>query len=79
MRYLNLNIRTCKKEFIIFPTNGIENVNSVYGSDAVTGSHFDVKEAPRSRRPIVEYINKIIEMFQFEGHVSTKNRLEPFK
>ena len=47
-----------------------ENVNSVYGPDTVTANHaqfwfrrfrsgnFDVKNAPRSGRPIIEKIDK---------------------
>ncbi|EFN76640.1 Histone-lysine N-methyltransferase SETMAR, partial [Harpegnathos saltator] len=51
-----------------------ENVNSVYGPDTVTANHaqfwfrrfrsgnFDVKDAPRTGRPIVENIDKIMDI-----------------
>ncbi|QQP57101.1 Histone-lysine N-methyltransferase SETMAR, partial [Caligus rogercresseyi] len=57
-----------------------ENVNSVYGPDTVTANHwfrrfrsgnFDVKDTPRSGRPIVENIDKIMEMIESDRHVST--------
>ncbi|QQP56323.1 Histone-lysine N-methyltransferase SETMAR [Caligus rogercresseyi] len=59
-----------------------ENVNSVYGPDTVTANHaqfwfrlfrsgnLDVKDAPRSGRPIVENIDKIIEIVESDRHVS---------
>ena len=52
----------------------LENVNSVYGPDTVTANHaqfwfrrfrsgnFDVKDAPRSGRPIIEKIDQIMEI-----------------
>ncbi|QQP55627.1 Histone-lysine N-methyltransferase SETMAR, partial [Caligus rogercresseyi] len=57
-----------------------ENVNSVYGSNTVTANHaqfwfrifcsgnFDVKDAPRSGRPIVENIDKILEIVESDRH-----------
>jgi len=72
-----------------------ENVNSVYGSDTVSQSrairrfrfgNFDVKDAPRSGRPIIEKGDKIMEIVESDRHVSivsiaqklniAKNRLE---
>jgi len=72
-----------------------ENVNSVYGSDTVSQSrairrfrfgNFDVKDAPRSGRPIIEKGDKIMEIVESDRHVNTvsiaqklniaKNRLE---
>jgi len=59
-----------------------ENVNSV-GPDTVTANHaqfwfrrfrsgnFDVKDAPRSGRPIVENSNKIMEIVESDRHVNT--------
>ena len=60
-----------------------ENVNSVYGPDTVTANYaqfwfrrfrsgnFDVKDAPRSGRPIVENVDKIMEIVESDRHVST--------
>jgi len=60
-----------------------ENVNSVYGPDTVTANHaqfwfrrfrsgnFDVKNAPCSGRPIVENVDKIMKIIEFDRHVST--------
>ena len=60
-----------------------ENTNSVYGPDTVTANHaqfwfrrfhsgnFDVKNAPRCGRPIVENIDKIIEIVESDRHAST--------
>ncbi|QQP54383.1 Histone-lysine N-methyltransferase SETMAR [Caligus rogercresseyi] len=60
-----------------------ENVNSVYGPDTVTANHaqfwfrrfrfgnLEAKDAPSSGRPIVENIDKIIEIVESDRHVST--------
>ncbi|XP_011051581.1 PREDICTED: histone-lysine N-methyltransferase SETMAR-like [Acromyrmex echinatior] len=60
-----------------------ENVNSVYDSDTVTANHaqfwfrrfrsgnFDVKDVSRSGRPIVENVDKIMEIVESDRHVST--------
>jgi len=58
-----------------------ENVNSVYDPDTVTANHeqfcfvnsgnFDVKDAPRSGRPIIENGDKIMEIVESDRHVST--------
>ncbi|KAG5321977.1 SETMR methyltransferase, partial [Acromyrmex heyeri] len=60
-----------------------ENVNSVYGPDTVTANHaqfwfrrfrsgnFDVKDASLSGRPIVENVDKIMEIVESDRHVST--------
>lgn len=60
-----------------------QNVNSVYGSDTVTANqaqfwfrrfysgNFDVKDAPRSGRPIVENVDKIMQMSESDRHIST--------
>ncbi|XP_017765323.1 PREDICTED: uncharacterized protein LOC108554525, partial [Eufriesea mexicana] len=57
-----------------------ENLNSVYGSVTVTANHaqfwfrlfrsgnFNVKDAPRFGRPIVENINKIMEIVESDRH-----------
>ncbi|QQP36433.1 Histone-lysine N-methyltransferase SETMAR, partial [Caligus rogercresseyi] len=60
-----------------------ENVNSVYGPDTVTANHtqfwfrrfrsgnLGVKDAPRSGRPFVKNIDKIMEIVESHRHVST--------
>jgi len=60
-----------------------ENVNSVYGPDTVTvniaqfwfsrfhSGNFNIKDAPRSGRPIVENVDKIMEIVESDRHVST--------
>jgi len=58
-------------------------VNNVYGPDIVTANHaqfwfhrfrsgnLDVKDAPRSGRPIVENGDKIMKIVESDHHVST--------
>ena len=60
-----------------------ENVNSVYGPDNVTANHspfwfclfcfgnFDIKDAPHCGRPIVENVDKIMEIVESNRHTST--------
>lgn len=60
-----------------------ENVNSVYGPDTITVNHaqfwfrrfrsgnFDVKDASRSGRPVVQNVDKIMEIIESDRHVST--------
>ena len=59
------------------------NVNSVYGSDTVTANHaqfwfrrfrsgnFDVKDVPRTGRPSVENVDKIMDIVASDRHVSS--------
>ena len=59
------------------------NVNGVYGPDTVTANHaqfwfrrfragnFDVKDVPRTGRPSVENVDKIMDIVASDRHVST--------
>ncbi|GFY10060.1 histone-lysine N-methyltransferase SETMAR [Trichonephila clavipes] len=60
-----------------------EIVNGVYGADTITANYvqfwfrrfrsgtFDVKDAPRTGRPVVENVNKITEIIEVDWHVSS--------
>lgn len=61
-------------------------VNGVYGDDTVTENYvqfwfrrfrsgnFDVKDAPRTGRPVViESVDKITEIIEADGHVSSRS------
>ncbi|GFV33145.1 mariner Mos1 transposase [Trichonephila clavipes] len=62
----------------------IEIVNGVYGADTVTANYvqfwfrrfrsgiFDVKDAPRTGRPVVENVDKITEIIEVDQHVSSR-------
>ncbi|GFU86670.1 histone-lysine N-methyltransferase SETMAR [Trichonephila clavipes] len=61
----------------------VEIVNDVYGTDTVTAYYvqfwfrrfrsgiFDVKDAPRTGRPVVENVDKITEITEVNRHVSS--------
>ncbi|GFS98640.1 histone-lysine N-methyltransferase SETMAR [Trichonephila clavipes] len=62
-----------------------EIVNGVYGADTVTANYvqfwfrrfrsdiFDVKDAPRTRRPVVENVDKFTGIIQVDRRVSSRN------
>ncbi|GFY02987.1 histone-lysine N-methyltransferase SETMAR [Trichonephila clavipes] len=62
-----------------------EIVHGVYGTDTITANYmqlwfrrllsgiFDVKNAPRTGRPVVENIDKITEMIEVDRHVSGRS------
>ncbi|XP_078032687.1 histone-lysine N-methyltransferase SETMAR-like [Augochlora pura] len=62
-----------------------EIVTGVYGPDTVTANYaqfwfrrfgtgiFDVKHAPRTGRPIIENVHKIIEIIEVDRHVSSRS------
>ncbi|KAL9876423.1 histone-lysine N-methyltransferase SETMAR-like isoform 1-T3 [Glossina fuscipes fuscipes] len=66
-------------------------VNGVYGSDTVTANYvqfwfrrfrsgiFDVKDAPRTGRPVVENVDKIGEMIEVDRDVSSRNIAQELK
>ncbi|GFW56715.1 histone-lysine N-methyltransferase SETMAR [Trichonephila clavipes] len=59
--------------------------NGVYGADTVTANYvqfwfrrfcsgiFDVKDAPRTDRPVVENVDKITEIIEDDRHVSSRS------
>ncbi|GFV81245.1 histone-lysine N-methyltransferase SETMAR [Trichonephila clavipes] len=65
--------------------------NGVYGADTLTANHvqfwfcrfrsgiFDVKDAPRTGRPVVENVDKITEVIEVDRHVSSRNIVELLK
>ncbi|GFW51227.1 histone-lysine N-methyltransferase SETMAR [Trichonephila clavipes] len=65
-----------------------EIVNGVYGADTVTASYaqfwfrrfrsgiFEVKDAPRTCRPVVENVDKITEIIEVDQHVSSRRMLK---
>ncbi|GFW99703.1 histone-lysine N-methyltransferase SETMAR [Trichonephila clavipes] len=62
-----------------------EIANDIHGANTVTANNvkfwfrrfrshiFDVKDAPRTGRPIVEYINKITEIIEIDRYVSNRS------
>ncbi|GFW32250.1 histone-lysine N-methyltransferase SETMAR [Trichonephila clavipes] len=60
-------------------------VNGVYGADTVTASYvqfwfhrfrsgiFNVKDAPRTSRPVIENVDKITEIIDVKRHVSSRS------
>ncbi|GFX01337.1 histone-lysine N-methyltransferase SETMAR [Trichonephila clavipes] len=68
-----------------------EITNGVYGADTVTANYmefwfrrfrsgiFDVKDAPRTGRPVVENVDKIIEMVEVDRHVSSRSIAQELK
>ncbi|GFU57177.1 histone-lysine N-methyltransferase SETMAR [Trichonephila clavipes] len=62
-----------------------EIVNSVYGADTVIANYmqfcfrrfrsgiFDVKDAPRTGRPVVENVDKTTEIIKIDRHVSCRS------
>ncbi|GFU27690.1 histone-lysine N-methyltransferase SETMAR [Trichonephila clavipes] len=69
----------------------IEIANGFYGLDTVTANYvqfwfcrfrsgiFDVKDAPRPGRPVVENIDKITEIIEVDRHVSSRNITQELK
>ena len=65
--------------------------NGVYGANTVTANYtqfwfrrfridiFDVKDAPRTGRPVVENVDKITEMIDVDRHVSSCNIAQELK
>ncbi|GFV37268.1 histone-lysine N-methyltransferase SETMAR [Trichonephila clavipes] len=68
-----------------------EIANGVYGPDTVTANYmqfwfrrfrsgiFDVKDAPRTGRPVVEYVDKITEISEVDRHVSSHSITQELK
>ncbi|GFX38399.1 histone-lysine N-methyltransferase SETMAR [Trichonephila clavipes] len=68
-----------------------EIVNGVYGADILTASYvqfwfrrfrsgnFDVKDAPRTGKPVVENVDKITEIIQDDQHVSSHSIIQELK
>lgn len=68
-----------------------EIVNGVYGPDTVTANYvqfwfrrfrsgiFDVKDAPRTGRPVVENVDKITEIIEVDRHVSSRSIAQELK
>ncbi|GFV81042.1 histone-lysine N-methyltransferase SETMAR [Trichonephila clavipes] len=68
-----------------------EIANGVYGADTVTGNCmqlgvrrfrsgiFDVKDAPRTGRPVVDNANKITEIIEIDRHVSSRSITQELK
>ncbi|GFV80061.1 histone-lysine N-methyltransferase SETMAR [Trichonephila clavipes] len=62
----------------------VEIVHGVYGADTVTANYmqfwfrryrsgiFDVKDAPRTGRPVVENDDKITEIIEVDRHISSR-------
>ncbi|GFX10298.1 histone-lysine N-methyltransferase SETMAR [Trichonephila clavipes] len=62
-----------------------EIVNGAYGVDTVTANYvqfwfrrfrsgiFDVKEAPRTGKPVVKKVDKITEIIEVDRHVSSRS------
>ncbi|GFY29692.1 histone-lysine N-methyltransferase SETMAR [Trichonephila clavipes] len=65
--------------------------NGVYGADIVTANYvqlwfrrfrlgiFDVKDAPRTGRPVVENVDKITEVIEVDRHVSSRSIAQKLK
>ncbi|GFU65799.1 histone-lysine N-methyltransferase SETMAR [Trichonephila clavipes] len=68
-----------------------EIVNGVYGADTVTANYvqfwfrrfrsgiFDVKDAPRTGRLVVENVDKITEIIEVDQHVSSRSIAQELK
>ncbi|GFV36850.1 histone-lysine N-methyltransferase SETMAR [Trichonephila clavipes] len=68
-----------------------EIANGVYGADTVTVNYvqfwfrrfhsgiFDVKDAPRTGRPVVENVDKITEIIEIDRHVSSPSITKELK
>ncbi|GFU85007.1 histone-lysine N-methyltransferase SETMAR [Trichonephila clavipes] len=68
-----------------------EIANGVYGADTVTANYvqfwfhrfrsgiFDVKDAPRTGRPVVENVDKITEIIEADRHVSSSSIAQKVK
>ncbi|GFT86832.1 histone-lysine N-methyltransferase SETMAR [Trichonephila clavipes] len=72
-------------------SKAVEIVNGVYGADTVTANYvqfwlrrfcsgiFDLKDAPRTGRSVVESIDKITEIIKIEWHVSSRSIAQGLK
>ncbi|GFS83584.1 histone-lysine N-methyltransferase SETMAR [Trichonephila clavipes] len=72
-------------------SEAVEIVHSVYGADTVTANYvqfwfrrfhssiFDVKDAPRTGRPVVENVDKITEIIEVERHDSSHSIAQELK
>ncbi|GFV42089.1 histone-lysine N-methyltransferase SETMAR [Trichonephila clavipes] len=68
-----------------------EIVNDIYSADTVTVNYvqfwfrrfrsgtFDVKDAPRTGRPVVENVDKIAEIIEVDRHVSCRSIAQELK
>ncbi|GFX30586.1 histone-lysine N-methyltransferase SETMAR [Trichonephila clavipes] len=68
-----------------------EIVHGVYGADAVKANYvqfwfrqfhsgiFDVKDAPRTGRPVVENVDKITEIIKVDRHVSSRRTTQELR
>ncbi|GFY05846.1 histone-lysine N-methyltransferase SETMAR [Trichonephila clavipes] len=68
-----------------------EIANGVYGADTVAANYvqfwfrrfcsgiFDVKDAPRTGRPVVENVEKIAEIIEVDRHVSSPSIVQELK
>ncbi|GFS86113.1 histone-lysine N-methyltransferase SETMAR [Trichonephila clavipes] len=68
-----------------------EIVHGVYGADTVTANYvqfwfrrfhsgiFDVKDAPRTGRPVLENVDKITEIIKVDRHVSSRSITQELK
>ncbi|GFX83113.1 histone-lysine N-methyltransferase SETMAR [Trichonephila clavipes] len=62
-----------------------EIANDIYGANIVAANYvqfrfrqfhsgiFDVKDAPRTGRPVIEYVDKITEIFEIDRYVSNRS------
>ncbi|GFV90746.1 histone-lysine N-methyltransferase SETMAR [Trichonephila clavipes] len=69
----------------LYELNADEIVNGVYGADTVTSNYvafwflrfrpgiFDVKNAPRTGKPVYENVDKIREIIDGDRHVSSRS------
>ncbi|GFX81206.1 histone-lysine N-methyltransferase SETMAR [Trichonephila clavipes] len=68
-----------------------EIANGVYGANTVTANNmqfwlrrfrsgiFDVKDAPRTGRPVVENVGEITELIEVDQHVSSRSIAQELK
>ncbi|GFV68464.1 histone-lysine N-methyltransferase SETMAR [Trichonephila clavipes] len=88
------NIRFCLQFFFDKGENAsqvTEIANGFYGPDTVTANYvqfwfrrfrsgiFDVKDASRTGRPIVENVDKITEIIEVDRHVSSRSIAQKVK
>ncbi|GFX86051.1 histone-lysine N-methyltransferase SETMAR [Trichonephila clavipes] len=74
-----------------YANQAAEIVNGVYGADTVTASYvqfwfrrfrsgiFDVKDTPRTGRPVVKNVDKITEIIEVDRHVSSRSIVQELK
>ncbi|XP_070528296.1 histone-lysine N-methyltransferase SETMAR-like [Cardiocondyla obscurior] len=72
-------------------SQAVKIVNDVYGLVTVTVNYaqfwfrrfrcgnFDVKDAPRIERPVIENSDKIMEMFEVDRHISSRSIAQELK